>query len=218
MPTSSFISSFARRRRAGISLAVVASSTLGLVVATSSPSTADWGRSTPSVSVGERRPVESPSEEPDKVLNRRTADSAEPTVTTDDVSIESLTFVPISPYRALDSRAFSDGDMLPGDEVYFEVWTDQNGVPRIPSNVKAVAYNLTVTNTFGVGGYLSLFPANINWPGNSSINWFGSGLDLANGGIVAVGNFDGPGQVSVYAGVVPRTATYFLLDITGYFV
>ncbi len=128
------------------------------------------------------------------------------------------TFVPVEPYRAIDSRQFSNGDMFPGVEVWFDVWTDIAGKARIPSDIKAVAFNLTISNTLGTGGYLAVFPADRQWPGNSSINWSGPGMDLANGGVVAVGNLTGPGQVSVYAGMVPNTRTFFMVDITGYFV
>jgi hypothetical protein len=128
------------------------------------------------------------------------------------------TFVPINPYRAFDSRPFADGFLFPGDEVYFDVITDVNGTPQIPQGATAVTYNLTATATLGAEGYLAVFPADINWPGNSSINWFGSNISIANGGVVALGNLDGPGQISVYCGGVPMTGTDFLIDITGYYI
>ncbi len=128
------------------------------------------------------------------------------------------TFVPINPYRTFDSRPFADGFLFPGEEVYFEVITDVNGIPQIPEGATAVSYNLTATGTLGAEGYLAVFPADINWPGNSSINWFGSSLSIANGGVVALGNLDGPGQISVYCGGVPMTGTDFIVDITGYYI
>lgn len=128
------------------------------------------------------------------------------------------TFVPITPYRAIDSRALGgDGLMYPGREVYFDATSDATGVQRIPPTAIAVTYNLTVTGTTGAGGFIALFPAGQPWPGNSSINWFTSGIDLANGGVVALGNRTGPGQVSFYAGQVSGASAYVILDITGYF-
>lgn len=127
-------------------------------------------------------------------------------------------FVPINPYRSYDSRAYSDGLMLRGDEIYFDVLTNVNGIQQIPSEAVAVTYNITVAGTYGSGGYLAVYPADINWPGNSSINWFATGLNLANGGVVALGNLDGPGQIAVYCGNVFETATDFIIDITGYYV
>ena len=128
------------------------------------------------------------------------------------------TFVPIDPYRTYDSRAYPDGLMLWNDEIHFDVITDANGNLRIPSDAVAVTYNLTVTGTYGVKGFLALYPADIFWPGNSSINWFAPELDLANGGVVALGNYSGPGQIAVYCGNIFDTATDFIIDITGYYL
>ena len=128
------------------------------------------------------------------------------------------TFVPINPYRAFDSRAYVDTFLLPGDEIYFDVLTDTSGVQQIPADAVAVTYNLTATGTWGAEGYLAVFPADINWPGNSSINWFGSDLSIANGGVVTLGYLDAPGQISVYCGQVPLTGTDFIVDITGFYI
>lgn len=126
--------------------------------------------------------------------------------------------MPINPYRTFDSRSYADGFMVPGDEVYFDVITDASGVPQIPADAVAVTYNLTATGTLGAEGYLAVFPADINWPGNSSLNWFASNVSIANGGVVALGNYDAPGQISVYAGNVPQTGTDFIVDITGHYI
>jgi len=193
--------------------------TLGL----GSTSIADWARAEPTLDRSTSRSTSSSQDEPQKALNVRTEASpaksdSNAVSATGEVASSALTFVPVAPFRAVDSRLFNNGDMFPGVEVWFDVWTDTLGEARIPSDIKAVAYNLTVTGTVGAGGYLSVFPANVSWPGNSSINWSGPNLDLSNGGVVAVGNLTGPGQVSVYTGMVPRTATFFIMDITGYFV
>ena len=127
------------------------------------------------------------------------------------------TFFPINPYRAYDSRGYIDGYLLWGDGVFFDVITDVNGTPRIPATAVAVTYNLTVTTTSGSYGYLTVFPAGNPDPGSSSINWFAPGLDLANGGVVALGNRTAPGQIVVLAGFVPETGTDFIIDITGYY-
>jgi hypothetical protein len=127
------------------------------------------------------------------------------------------TFFPISPYRAFDSRPDPDGLLLWGDGVFFDVITDVNSRPRIPASAVAVTFNLTVTGTFGSYGFLTVFPAGTANPGSSSINWFSPGLDLANGGVVSLGNINGPGQIVVEAGFVPDTATDFIIDITGYY-
>lgn len=128
-----------------------------------------------------------------------------------------LVFVPVNPYRTLDSRAYPDGLMVGGDSWYFDVLTTENGMPVIPATAEAVTYNLTVTGTYG-WGYCALYPADINWPGNSSINWTQNGQSIANGGTVAIGFWDAPGQVEIYCGPNATAATDFIVDITGYYV
>ena len=131
--------------------------------------------------------------------------------------LSGYTFTPINPYRAYDSRPYVDGFLLPGQGVYFEVLSDVNGTQQIPASAVAVTYNLTATGTFGAQGYLAVFPADINWPGNSSINWVASNQSIANGGVVALGARSGPGEITVYCGQVSLTGTDFIVDITGFY-
>jgi hypothetical protein len=126
-------------------------------------------------------------------------------------------YVPITPYRTVDSRSYAEGFMVGGDEVYFTVLTDENNVPRVPNTAVAVTYNLTVDGTVGAG-YCALFPGSANWPGNSSINWTASRQTIANGGTVAIDFFDAFGQVSVFCGPGVTAGTDFILDITGYYI
>ncbi len=126
-------------------------------------------------------------------------------------------FVPINPFRTFDSRAYPDGFMRARDTWFFDVLTDQVGSPMIPASAVAVTYNLTIAGTLG-GGYCALYPADIYWPGNSSINWTQSGQTIANGGTVAIGFLDAPGQVEIYCDTTGGSAgTYFILDITGFY-
>ena len=126
-------------------------------------------------------------------------------------------FVPINPFRSFDSRRIGP---LPGGFVdRFSVLTDEYGIPRIPSDAVAVTYNLTVTATTGAG-FAAIYPVDIDWPGNSSINWTGPGTTVANGGTVAIGNFqDVIGGVEVYIGPdLASVSSHYLIDITGYYV
>jgi hypothetical protein len=59
------------------------------------------------------------------------------------------------------------------------------GLP-VPAAIQAVVFTLTVTNTEGAGGFVSVFPAGIPWPGNSSINWSGPNQNVANTVVSAV--------------------------------
>jgi hypothetical protein len=127
-------------------------------------------------------------------------------------------FVPINPYRTFDSRDYADGYMLGGDTTWFDVLTDSHGTPQIPSNAVAVTYNLAIVDTSG-SGFLAIYPADINWPGNASINWTGPGTTLSNGGTVAIGYYTAPGQVEIYCGpALWTTGTDFVVDITGYYI
>jgi hypothetical protein len=126
-------------------------------------------------------------------------------------------FVPITPYRTLDSRNDPSGPVIGGTDGWFTVLVDENNNPMIPNTAVAVTYNLTVVETFGAG-FCALFPATMLWPGNSSINWTATNQTVANGGTVAIANFDGDGQVAIYCGPQANVYTHFILDITGYYI
>ncbi len=132
------------------------------------------------------------------------------------------TFVAVTPYRAFDSRSLTvctgePGPIVANDTKIVDVATDGNCDTMIPTeNLVAVAYTLTITGTVG-SGYLALFPTGSTWPGNSSINWTTPGQELANGGIVGVGDaFEERGFINVQSG--PTGQTHFIVDITGYFM
>jgi hypothetical protein len=65
--------------------------------------------------------------------------------------------------------------------------------------------NLTVTETEGAG-FVAVFPGDVAYPGNSSINWFAPNANIANGVITAV---DATGQVKI-GGVNP---THVVIDV-----
>lgn len=126
-------------------------------------------------------------------------------------------FFPIAPYRSYDSR--NDNVVLKTNEEFdIDVITDEFGSLMVPEETAAVTYNLTIAQTVG-SGYLGIFPADVNWPGNSSINWWQSGLLLANGGTVAVAFspvIQLPGSVALRCGGGGSTA--FIIDVTGYYL
>lgn len=165
--------------------------------------------------------------EPVKELHIRTTPS-EPIAVYDDAGVPATSrtealvggyaFVPINPYRTFDSRDYVNGYLLGGEEAWFDVLTTPSGVQMIPASAVAVTYNLAITDS-SLAGYLSLYPADINWPGNASINWTTSDMTLSNGGTVAIGYFDGPGQIAVYCGPgIAGVGTDYVIDITGYYI
>jgi len=82
----------------------------------------------------------------------------------------------------------------------------------VPAGAKAISYNLTIVNTTG-SGFLSVTPGDAASPGGSSINWFQSGMILANG---LTGKLDTNRQVRVFCG--GGGSTDFLIDILGYYL
>jgi hypothetical protein len=128
-----------------------------------------------------------------------------------------MVFHPINPYRAVDTRRQGEaGRLVSGFTVQHALWTDENGVAKIPETSGAVTYNLTATQTVG-NGFLAIFPGNTTWGGISSINWTVSNADIANGGTVGLGpaQLTGPGSVHVHAGGF--ASTFFVIDVTGYY-
>lgn len=123
------------------------------------------------------------------------------------------TYFPIIPYRTYDSR-LGNGKLTGGDYAYGSILDDEFGEQQIPTSAVAVTYNITVTETTG-GGYLAVYPADIYWPGNASVNWVQSNQTVGNGGTVAIGYWDDYGQVEIYNG--GSGATHFIIDITGYY-
>jgi hypothetical protein len=109
-------------------------------------------------------------------------------------------FVAVSPIaRVLDTR-LTGGKLQAGEERIVNL--------GIPGTVSAAVINLTVTET-EVAGFVAVFPANVAYPGNSSINWSASNQNIANGVITAV---DATGRIKIRGGVNP---TQVVIDVQG---
>ncbi len=102
--------------------------------------------------------------------------------------------------RVVDTRT-TGGKLAPNEERVVTL-----GVPAV---ARAGVINLTVTET-ELAGYVSVFPSNVTWPGNSSINWSTSNQNLANGVICAV---DATGKITLRGGV---NKTHVVIDVQGY--
>jgi len=104
--------------------------------------------------------------------------------------------------RVLDTRS-NGGKLTPG-------------APRIVPlgfpGARGAVLNLTITETEGNDGFVAVFPADIAWPGNSSINWSTANQTIANGVITAV---DPSGQISIAAG---GGRTQVILDRIGWLI
>ena len=65
--------------------------------------------------------------------------------------------------------------------------------PNVPRTIalgfpgaRGAVLNVALTLTEGASGWVAAFPANITWPGNSSVNWAAPNPTIANGVITAM--------------------------------
>ena len=121
-------------------------------------------------------------------------------------------FTPLAPVRAFDSRAPGGGGRLNSQASRTTSMTTGTGVPV---GAAAVVYNLTETETAS-GGYLAVAPGGAT-TNASTINWFRTGQDMANGTVVKL---NPTGQVTTTAGGGGSSglgSTQYLIDIAGYY-
>jgi hypothetical protein len=104
--------------------------------------------------------------------------------------------------RVLDTRT-TGGKLAPGEERIVTL--------GVPVGARAGVINLTVTET-EAAGFVSVFPSDTTWPGNSSINWSSANQNLANGVICTV---DATGRITLRGGV---NKTHVVIDVQGYLV
>ncbi len=130
------------------------------------------------------------------------------------------TFVPIDPKRVYDSRVIAPLGPLATNASRvisvadgYTVGTATVDLPDVvPAGAQAIAYNLTITKTVG-SGFLSVAPGDATALAASSINWFTSGMTLANGLVVKL---DTNRQVKVFCG--GGGSTDFVIDVLGYHI
>jgi hypothetical protein len=109
--------------------------------------------------------------------------------------------------RVLDTRT-TGGELQPNEERVVDL--------QVPPFARAAVINLTVTET-EVAGFVAVFPANVPYPGNSSINWSASNQNIANGVITGIDTANGTatGKVKIRGGVNP---THVVIDTQGYLI
>lgn len=109
-------------------------------------------------------------------------------------------FVPATGHqRVLDTR--SGSKLQPG-----QVRTVNAGV----AGARSTMFSLIVLGTEGAGS-VACFPANVAYPGNTSITWFGSGQTLENTVVSAV---DSKGAIKIRGGT---NRTHVIIDRIGHF-
>lgn len=129
-------------------------------------------------------------------------------------------FVPLTPYRAYDSRkaaAPNSGIMTPNSNRVVSIVNaiDDAGAiiaPNvIPSTARAVTYNITATLTTG-DNFLAVAPGLAASTTVSAIN-FAANQTLANAATVSLDD----GTVKVFCGA-NTGSSHFIIDITGYYI
>jgi hypothetical protein len=126
------------------------------------------------------------------------------TVLADPASATELTAIlaPIGPVRVYDTRL--EGGRMLVDEQRTLVGTAE------PDEL-AHLYNVTVTETDGSAGFLALFPGDVEWPGTSSVNWFGPGQTLANSAYTKLGGTEQ--LIRLRTGGPAGSSTHVVLDL-----
>jgi hypothetical protein len=117
-------------------------------------------------------------------------------------------YVPVSPFRILDTRSPSGGGPLgPGESRLVQV----SGVGSMPVPQNATAYVLNVTEVNGTAAsLLTVYPAGDTRPNASNLN-FAAHTVIANAVTVTIG---GRGQIEIYNAL---GSVNVLVDIEGYF-
>ncbi len=110
----------------------------------------------------------------------------------------------IQPHRLLDTRATGDAAVRTQSARDLQV-VGSGGVPS--SGVGAVVVNVTVTQPLGAG-FVTAWPTGRTRPNASIVN-YGSGVSVANGTILPVGD---NGRISLYA----SSATHLIVDVVGW--
>jgi hypothetical protein len=120
-----------------------------------------------------------------------------------------MSFYTLAPCRVVDTRPeqspIASGTVPPRS---FQL----AGVCGIPATAVAVSVNATVVNPTS-GGFLTLFPGDIDQPGTSNVN-FSAGQTRANNAVVRL---SAEGRLGVVAGFATSGAVDFVLDVNGYF-
>jgi hypothetical protein len=112
-------------------------------------------------------------------------------------------YVPVGPVRVYDSRT-ETGKLFPLQERNLQTGFEPEDL------IIGVTHNLTVTETEGPGGWLAMFPGDIDWPGTSNVNWFGPGQNLSNNAFVRIPE---SGFITIRCG--GQGPTQFVIDVIG---
>jgi hypothetical protein len=122
--------------------------------------------------------------------------------------------VPIEPCRLADTRPGGQGvrktPVGAGETVTFTVW-GSNGDCSIPSTATGISANVTVVDPSS-GSYLTVFPADVDRPDASNLNYIAGQAPVPNSVTVKL---SADGKVKVYNN---QGRVDVIIDIVGYYV
>ena len=119
-----------------------------------------------------------------------------------------------SPQGAYDSRGALGRKLRQQETITVQI-SGNGGVPAVPANALGIVGNLTATETEAFG-YVVAYPDGTPRPGTSSINWWQTGLTIANSLTVRLGS---NGKIALFTeATVAANAptTHVIVDVVGY--
>ncbi|MBA3322014.1 MAG: hypothetical protein H0T45_11300 [Pyrinomonadaceae bacterium] len=127
-----------------------------------------------------------------------------------------LVYQAFQPCRMVDTRnavdPFGGPKLVAGGTRAFDLVPGAGSCPSdIPVRVRAIVINVTITETEGSGGFLTIYPTGGALPNASVINWDKPSATVANEIIVPV---SAVGSISVFS----SAGTHVILDVSGYFL
>lgn len=127
-------------------------------------------------------------------------------------------FVPIPAYRMYDSRLSGEVRWVVGDDFLIPALTDTDLVEQVPDEATALAFNVTLADAQGAGGYVQIYGPGVAAFSTSTVNWSPPIVFIANSGSSEVGTFENtPGWMGVAMGGAPGSSAHIIIDITGYY-
>jgi hypothetical protein len=121
-----------------------------------------------------------------------------------------------SPFRVYDSRAGQPNPSgSPQGALALGVERTINCTPALPAGITVATgllMNVTLANTVGAKGAVTVYSAAVAAPSTSSVNWAGAGVSVANAVTSAC---DASQDIKVKC--VSGTSTQFIVDVIGYY-
>lgn len=124
------------------------------------------------------------------------------------------TLIPMTPCRLMDTRSDrvvgTRNTPIGANETYTATVWGTNGNCTIPASATSVVINVVASNGTA-GSFLTAFPADVDIPNSSMLNWTAGQAPVTNGATAAL-SADGKLKFNNFAGNVD-----LLVDITGYY-